>query len=117
MIGVGVDPSPNDTPAATKEATFAKAFLAVTNIIFAYAGHVAFFSFISELRRPEEFPKALFLLQFTDTLLYIVTAVVVYRYAGDDVKSPALGSTSTVVKKVAYGIALPTVSFYSTDSK
>jgi amino acid permease len=110
MIGVGVSPAPNDTVQATVKVSFAKGFLAVTNIIFAYAGHVAFFSFISELRDPREFPKALYLLQMTDTLLYILVAVVVYRYAGPDVGSPALGSAGNVVKKVAYGIALPTVS-------
>jgi amino acid permease len=110
MIGVGVDPAPNLAIVATKQTAFAKAFLSVTNIIFAYAGHVAFFSFISELRRPEEFPKALYLLQITDTILYIIVAVVVYRYTGADVKSPALGSTSPVVRRVAYGIALPTAS-------
>ncbi|KAF2664400.1 hypothetical protein BT63DRAFT_379199 [Microthyrium microscopicum] len=108
MIGVGVS-KPNPHPVAVNHVSFAKAFLAVTNIIFAYAGHVAFFSFISELKDPRDFPKGLFLLQITDTLLYIIVAVVVYRYAGPSVKSPAIGSASPIVMKVAYGIALPTI--------
>lgn len=33
----------------------------------------------------------------------------IYCYAGQDVTSPALGSASQVVGKVAYGIALPTI--------
>jgi hypothetical protein len=70
---------------------------------------VAFFSFISELRDPHDFPKALFFLQAWDISLYIVVAIVVYRYTGPDVKSPAMGSAASVVKKVAYGIALPTI--------
>lgn len=41
--------------------------------------------------------------------MYIVVAVVVYRYAGDKVSSPALGSGGKVVSKVAYGVAIPTV--------
>ena len=110
MIALGVKPAPNLHIQATNKVTFAKAFLSVSNIIFAYAGHVAFFSFISELKDPKEFPRALFLLQGTDTLMYIIVGVVVYRYAGADVSSPALGSTGPIVKKVAYGIALPTVS-------
>lgn len=109
MIGVGVE-RPNSTVHATTEVAFASAFGSVTNIIFAYAGHVAFFSFISELKDPREFPKALYTLQITSTIMYLVVAVVVYRYAGSDVASPALGSTADTVKKVAYGIALPTVS-------
>lgn len=42
--------------------------------------------------------------------MYLVVAIVVYRYTGLRVSSPALSSTSNVVMKVAYGIALPTVS-------
>ncbi|KAF2661538.1 amino acid transporter [Lophiostoma macrostomum CBS 122681] len=109
MIGVGVNPTPNLHLDATVSTSLAPGFLSVTNIIFAYAGHVAFFSFISEFRDPSEFPKALYLLQTTDTLMYVVVAVVVYRYTGTHVASPALGSASRVVMKVAYGIALPTI--------
>lgn len=109
MIGLGIE-QPDPVVQATLKTGFASAFASVTNIIFAYAGHVAFFSFISELKDPKDFPKALFFLQAWDTILYIIVAIVVYRYAGPDVKSPALGSTGDVVKRVAYGIALPTVS-------
>ena len=74
------------------------------------AGHVAFFGFMSEMKKPHDYPKALFMLQGTNTTLYAVTAAVIYRYGGRDVTSPALGSTGPVLRKVAYGVALPTVS-------
>ena len=89
--------------------SFHEAFLAVANIVFAYAGHVAFFSFISEFRRPRDFPKALALLQCSDISLYIVSGVVIYYYAGRQVASPALDSASPVVRKIAYGLAIPTI--------
>jgi amino acid permease len=89
--------------------SFQGGFLAVSNMVFAYAGHVAFFTFISELKNPRDFPKALALLQCSDISMYVVTAVVVYYYAGDHVASPALDSASNVVKKVAYGVAIPTI--------
>ncbi|TPX24560.1 hypothetical protein DIZ76_013908 [Coccidioides immitis] len=108
MIAIGIE-RPGKQVDATVEASFYHAFLAVTNIIFAYAGHVAFFGFISELKEPEGYPKALYLLQTTNTILYTVTAVVIYRYGGRDVASPALGSTGPIVRKVAYGIAIPTI--------
>lgn len=73
------------------------------------AGHVAFFGFISEMKKPEDYPKALYLLQGLDTSLYLIAAVVIYYYGGPGVASPALGSTSDTVSKVAYGIAIPTV--------
>ena len=108
MIGVGIE-RPDPTVQPTVATPFASAFASITNIIFAYAGHVAFFSFISELKNPHDFPKALYLLQVSDTIMYLIVAIVTYRYAGPEVASPALGSTAPTVKKVAYGIALPTI--------
>ena len=73
-------------------------------------GHVAFFSFISELKSPQTYPKALFLLQGVDTSMYLIVATVTYRYAGSFVKSPALSSlASLLLQKIAYGIAIPTI--------
>lgn len=88
---------------------FQSAFLSVTNIVFAYAGHVAFFSFISEFKNPREFPKALFLLQFCDTAMYLIAGMVIYRFGGEQVVSPALGAAAPPVNKVAWGIAIPTI--------
>lgn len=41
--------------------------------------------------------------------MYLIVGVVVYAYAGSSTISPALGNTGTVLRKVAYGIALPTI--------
>lgn len=41
--------------------------------------------------------------------MYLVAAVVIYRYGGETVASPALGSTGPLMSKIAYGIAIPTV--------
>ena len=41
--------------------------------------------------------------------MYIIAAVVIYRYAGARVASPALGSTSPLLQKIAYGVAIPTI--------
>ena len=110
MIAIGIE-RPHPVVQATTTVSFPTAFLSVTDIIFAYAGHVAFFSFISELKNPNDYPKALFLLQGWDISLYVIASTVIYRYGGPDVASPALSSTSSVAAKVAYGIALPTVRF------
>ena len=61
------------------------------------------------MENPKEFPKSLALLQISDISMYCVTAIVVYRYAGSEVTSPAFGSAGLTLSKVAYGIALPTV--------
>ena len=73
-------------------------------------GHTSFFAFMAELKDPYDFPKALYLLQGIDISLYIVAAVVIYYYTGSDVVSPALGSAGPLISRIAYGMALPTVS-------
>ncbi|KAI7786440.1 hypothetical protein LA080_003683 [Diaporthe eres] len=89
---------------------FTGAFLSVTNIAIAFCSHSCFFSVISELNIKTDWPKALVMLQSLDTALYIVAAVVIYVYVGPDVPSPALSAAgSVVVRKVTWGIALPTI--------
>jgi hypothetical protein len=63
------------------------------------------------MEKPEDFPKALAVLQISDISLYCVVAVVVYRFAGAEVTSPAFGSAGILISKIAYGIAIPTVSY------
>ncbi|KAJ6010170.1 hypothetical protein N7522_005186 [Penicillium canescens] len=109
MIAISIQRPGHGKIDATTTVSLDKAFLSVTNIVFAYAGHVAFFGFISEMRVPTDYTKTLYLLQATDTSMYVVAAVVIYVYGGRDVKSPALSSTSPVTAKVAYGVAIPTI--------
>ncbi|KAB8077880.1 transmembrane amino acid transporter protein-domain-containing protein [Aspergillus leporis] len=109
MIGVGITAPGADKVQATVDTDLVHGFTAVTNIVFAFSGHAAFFGLAAELKDARDFPKALCLLQTIDICLYIIAAVVIYRYGGADVASPALGSASPIVSKVAYGIALPTI--------
>lgn len=111
MIGVGVQDHGYTTLQATVDTNLYKAFSAVTNIVFAYCAHVAFFGLLAEMREPRDFPKALYMLQTFEIIFYTVAAVVIYYYAGQGVTSPALGSAGPILKKVAYGIAIPTVRY------
>ncbi|KAJ5587937.1 uncharacterized protein N7459_003702 [Penicillium hispanicum] len=85
------------------------ACLAVANIVFAYAGHVAFFTLFSELQDIDDFPKALALLQTSEMILYTAVAIVIYVYVGPEVTSPALNSAAQLFRRISYGIAIPTV--------
>ncbi|KAF7586664.1 hypothetical protein BBP40_008513 [Aspergillus hancockii] len=109
MIGVGVQYKGGTNIYATQETNLYHAFTAVTNIVFAYCAHVAFFGLIAEMEDPKDFTKSLCLLQGFEIVLYVVAAVVIYYYVGTGVASPALGSAGPVLKKVAYGIAIPTI--------
>jgi amino acid permease len=112
MIAIAIHkPKGNQRLAITTVLPFTDAFVSVSNIVFAYAGHSCFFSFLSEMRTPEkDWLKALLFLQTWDISLYIIAATVIYVFAGPDVKSPALGSAGPIVRKVAWGIAIPTAS-------
>ncbi|KAG9655627.1 amino acid transporter, partial [Aureobasidium melanogenum] len=111
MIAIGIHKPRGNTPlAATTVLPFTDAFVSVSNIIFAYAGHSCFFGFLAEMKNPaKDWTKALIFLQTWDIGLYIIAATVIYVYAGPDVKSPALGSAGPIIKKVAWGIAIPTI--------
>ncbi|KAJ5545542.1 hypothetical protein N7535_006072 [Penicillium sp. DV-2018c] len=109
MVAVGVQNKGGENLRATIDTDLFRAFSAVTNIVFAYCAHVAFFGLIAEMEEPRDFPKALLLLQSFEMIFYTVAAVVIYYYVGQEVTSPALGSAGPILKKVAYGIAIPTI--------
>ncbi|KAA8573517.1 hypothetical protein EYC84_005102 [Monilinia fructicola] len=110
MIALAVSPrAAAGAMKGTYSPNFPSAFNSISNVVFAYGGHVAWVSFIAELRDPKEFPKSLVLLQAVDVSLYFIAAIVIYRYAGEDVASPALNSNTPIIRKVAWGIALPTI--------
>ncbi|KAI5266802.1 putative amino acid transporter [Aureobasidium subglaciale] len=112
MIGIGVDPPAGAHAYAvtpSSQTSFRTGVVAVANILVSFCSNIAYFGFISEMKTPRDFPKALAMLQTCTCSLYIIVAVVIYRFAGTDVKSPAIGSASPTVRKVAYGIAIPTI--------
>ena len=115
MIGVGVQYKGGQNISITTDTTLYTAFSGVTQIMFAYCAHVAFFGLIAEMEQPKDFKKSLFMLQSFEIALYVTAACVVYYYVGKDVQSPALSSAGPLLKKVAYGVAIPTVSLLSDD--
>lgn len=94
---------------AQHKPTFAEAFLAVTNIVFAFAFAQCQFSFMSELRHPKEFKKSIGLLIFLEIFIYVLTGSLIYVFAGQNVESPALLGLTPTMAKVAFGVALPVI--------
>ncbi|KAH6641841.1 transmembrane amino acid transporter protein-domain-containing protein [Chaetomium tenue] len=111
MIDVGIEkPIGTTSIEVARTIGFSSAFLSVTNIAVAFSGHSCFFSVMSELKKPDDWPKALMLLQVCDTVLYIIVSVVVYVHVGPNVPSPALSAAaSPVVRKIIWGFAIPTI--------
>lgn len=110
MVGVSsTNVTPRHIPLFSPLPSGHETFLAIANIVFAYAGHVAFFTLFSELKDPKDFPRSLAFLQLSEMILYTVSAVVIYAFVGPGIASPALNSAGPLFRKVAYGIAIPTV--------
>ncbi|KAF2266613.1 hypothetical protein CC78DRAFT_552304 [Lojkania enalia] len=81
----------------------------VMNIILAFSGHVAFFGLISKMKQPRDFPKLLVAMQTLAVTFYTIIAAVICYFADSLISSPALDSASPLVRKIGFGIALPTM--------
>ncbi|GAA5852851.1 hypothetical protein JCM8547_004707 [Rhodosporidiobolus lusitaniae] len=87
--------------------SFSDAMNAISNLVFSFAGTAAFLPIASEMSNPRDFTKAVAACQTFVTVFYLVIGIVVYMYAGQYVASPALGTAGVLIKRVAYGLALP----------
>lgn len=66
------------------------------------------------MREPRYYARSVLLCQFVVTSTYLTIGVVVYYFAGSFVASPALGSAGVLLKKIAYGFALPGLAVTTT---
>ena len=117
-VAVGVQERPAAAPQegpwasdwkVTNNPRFSDAVSAISAQVFAYAGTPGFFSIVAEMRDPRQYGKSLIISQIVVTVFYIGIGVVVYYFCGSYVASPALGSAGVLMKKVCYGLALPSL--------
>ncbi|KAI8314463.1 N amino acid transport system protein [Colletotrichum sp. SAR11_59] len=85
---------------------FVTGITSVATIFCSGAGTSAFLPVISEMKKPRDYNKAVYLCMGIVTASYLTFSLVVYRYCGQWVASPSLGSAGDVIKKVSYGIGL-----------
>ncbi|KAF2222281.1 transmembrane amino acid transporter protein-domain-containing protein [Elsinoe ampelina] len=86
------------------QSTFAAGIVSASTIFCSGAGTSAFLPVISEMKRPRDYNKAVYLCMAVVTASYLTFSLVVYRYCGQWVASPSLGSGGEVLKKVAFGV-------------
>lgn len=89
--------------------SFYEAFLSCTNVIFAYSFAVCQFSFMSEMHTPKDYVKSIWALGLIEIFIYTITGALIYVFVGKSVESPALLSSSHLVSRIAFGIALPVI--------
>lgn len=93
-------------PAGT---SFADIMLSLANIIFAYSFAMCQFSFMDEMHTIADYKKSIWVLGIIEIVIYTITGAVLYALIGVDVKSPALLSTSSLISRIVFGVALPVI--------
>ncbi|KAJ5279054.1 hypothetical protein N7478_004426 [Penicillium angulare] len=92
---------------AFPSADFSTAMSAISSQLFAVGASGTFFSISAEMKQPHLFTRSLLLGQSFIVLTCITIASIIYGKVGQYLSNPALGSAGPLIKKVAYGIALP----------
>jgi hypothetical protein len=84
---------------------------AVLNITFLWVPQILFPTFISEMEKPEDFPKSLAVLGAISGFLFIVPPAIGFRYLGQYATAPAFGSLGvTAYKKASFAfVIVPTL--------
>lgn len=95
--------------AFVQEPTLMDVVGAFTNILFGYGGNMACFSFMSEMRKPNDFKKSFAMSQTIVCCSYLIVGGVIYSYGGQYTTSPALTMGSHTVRIIAYSFALVTI--------
>ncbi|CAO1629251.1 unnamed protein product [Sympodiomycopsis kandeliae] len=92
---------------APKGTTFVAGLNACLNILFTWVGQIVYPTFISEMKHPEDFPKALYAVTATEFALFLTVGIVVYWYSGQYAAAPAVTVISNVkYKKAAFAPVL-----------
>ncbi|KAF2211924.1 hypothetical protein CERZMDRAFT_42437 [Cercospora zeae-maydis SCOH1-5] len=84
---------------------------AVLNITFLWVPQILFPTFIAEMEKPQDFPKALTVLAGISAILFIIPPAIGFHYLGQYATAPAFGSLGTdVYKKGSFAfVIVPTL--------
>ncbi|GAA5980482.1 hypothetical protein JCM5350_001516 [Sporobolomyces pararoseus] len=95
---------------APEGTTFVQGVNALLNVVYTFIGHALIPSFVGDMERPQDFPKALAVSMAAEFALFTITGAVVYHYTGTEyATAPAYGSLRERYGKVAAGFVLPTI--------
>ncbi|KAF4456774.1 transmembrane amino acid transporter [Fusarium albosuccineum] len=103
LSGVGWSAWPKE------DLSFSEAFVAVSNIIFAFSFAIGQFSFMDEMHTPTDYMKSIYASCTIQIAIYTLTGALCYAFIGPAVQSPALLSAGPLISKIAFGVALPVI--------
>ncbi|KAH8879159.1 hypothetical protein GQ53DRAFT_739160 [Thozetella sp. PMI_491] len=87
--------------------TFTAGMVGPANIFLSGSGSSMYLPVISEMRNPRDYRKAVYVTSTLVGALYLTFSLVIYRWCGQWLATPAFGSAGGLLKKISYGIALP----------
>lgn len=88
---------------------FTAGVTALMTIFISSAAGPIYLPIIAEMKNPKEYRKSVYPVGVIVGSIYLSLSMVVYYYCGTWIATPSLGSAGPLVKKVAYGIALPSL--------
>ena len=87
--------------------TFVAGITASANIFICGSGSSMYLPVLSEMRYPQHYRKAAITTGILNGAMYLTFSLVIYRWCGIYLATPAFGSAGPLFKKISYGIALP----------
>ena len=89
--------------------TFTAGMVGACTIMVSSCGCPGYLPVIAEMRRPQQFKRSAIIVAILVGSVYLSFSMVMYRWCGQWIASPSLGSAGPLLKKVAYGVALPSL--------
>ncbi|PWN41759.1 hypothetical protein IE81DRAFT_324256 [Ceraceosorus guamensis] len=93
---------------APEGTTFVEGFNAFLNILFTWVGQIMYPSFISEMKNPNDFPKALYATTAMEFFLFLFVGIYVYAFAGQYAETPAVAILPKLYKQISFSFVLVT---------
>ncbi|CCU99975.1 unnamed protein product [Malassezia sympodialis ATCC 42132] len=121
MIASGVSGPQNRDPSEPPKAvhafgasrriphSFLDGVLGTTNVFVSFGAIPAYLPVVAEMKRPQDFHYSLIMLVAVSFVMYVIVGCIMNYNLGQFTTSPSLGSLTTVMIKVSYGLALPTI--------
>lgn len=92
--------------------TYVSGMSAFLNIVYTFVGQICYPSFISEMKNPKDFKKAIYVVTICEVIVFALAGSIVYVYVGNEyITAPAFGSLTGAYKKIAFSFAIPTIVF------
>lgn len=110
VVGVAVRDRPAAAPAQgafelgfdiVGAPAFAAGITATATIFISSSAGPVYVPVIAEMRRPQDYRKAVIPVGFMVGAIYLTVAIVVYYYCGQWIATPSLGSAGPLIKKVS----------------